>query len=307
MNYLLGFDGSINSCAAAEFVGRIMSAERDEVVVYYSPPQAGVLTRTFAEPAFRERVERYITDAVLDEARKRLPEVTQEKVRFEVRSQNPADGMLAVADHYQADLIAVGARGSEAKAELAVGSVARAVVHHSFAPVLVVRPSLDDGAARPLRVLFASDRSDSSKCASKVLSQISWPNETVGRVMTVVESLVTGHLPSWLEEQLLEQEFEAAGLGQFKPSEEEQESAQEDLRRWCGELPSSFQTLDPIIAVGHPGQEIVRTIIDEDIDVVVVGARGLGPVKRFLLGSTSEHVLTHAPCSVLLVRQHDAT
>jgi len=40
-----------------------------------------------------------------------------------------------------------------------------------------------------------------------------------------------------------------------------------------------------------------------DADLVVVGARGLGPLKRVLLGSVSENVLAHATCPVLIVRK----
>jgi hypothetical protein len=35
---------------------------------------------------------------------------------------------------------------------------------------------------------------------------------------------------------------------------------------------------------------------------VVLGTRGLSGIERFLLGSVSEHVLTHGSCSVLVVR-----
>jgi nucleotide-binding universal stress UspA family protein len=37
-------------------------------------------------------------------------------------------------------------------------------------------------------------------------------------------------------------------------------------------------------------------------DLIVVGSRGLGPVKRLLVGSVSEGVVHHAKCSVLVVR-----
>jgi hypothetical protein len=37
-------------------------------------------------------------------------------------------------------------------------------------------------------------------------------------------------------------------------------------------------------------------------DLVVVGSRGLGAVRRLLLGTVSEKVLQHAPCPVLIVK-----
>ena len=47
---------------------------------------------------------------------------------------------------------------------------------------------------------------------------------------------------------------------------------------------------------------IVRDIERSQTDLVVLGARGRGGIRRLLLGSVSEAVLTHASCSVLIVR-----
>jgi nucleotide-binding universal stress UspA family protein len=66
-----------------------------------------------------------------------------------------------------------------------------------------------------------------------------------------------------------------------------------------------FQSQPPLVIVGHAREQILKTIEAERADLVVVGARGLGAVGRALLGSTSEHLLLHSPCSVLIVRQHE--
>lgn len=41
------------------------------------------------------------------------------------------------------------------------------------------------------------------------------------------------------------------------------------------------------------------------LDILIVGSRGLGPVKRMLLGSVSNYLVEHAPCPVVVVRQFD--
>ncbi|MCA9475567.1 MAG: universal stress protein, partial [Nitrospira sp.] len=45
-----------------------------------------------------------------------------------------------------------------------------------------------------------------------------------------------------------------------------------------------------------------ESAIQHEIQLIVVGARGLKGMKRFLLGSVSQKILEHASCSVLIVR-----
>jgi nucleotide-binding universal stress UspA family protein len=60
-----------------------------------------------------------------------------------------------------------------------------------------------------------------------------------------------------------------------------------------------------VITAGHAADQILKAVDAHGIDLVVVGARRQGAVRRLLLGSTSEYVLSHAPCSVLVVRGHE--
>lgn len=60
-------------------------------------------------------------------------------------------------------------------------------------------------------------------------------------------------------------------------------------------------TVDQRIENGDPGPVLVRLSSELPADVVVVGSRGRGAVKRALLGSVSTHVANHATCPVLVV------
>ena len=54
--------------------------------------------------------------------------------------------------------------------------------------------------------------------------------------------------------------------------------------------------------VGHP-VDMIATIADqEQVDLIVLGSRGLSAWKALLLGSVSDGVLHHANCPVLIVR-----
>lgn len=58
-----------------------------------------------------------------------------------------------------------------------------------------------------------------------------------------------------------------------------------------------------IVKLGSPKAIITKEIIPEEkIDLVIVGATGLGAVERILMGSVSENVVRHARCDVLVVR-----
>ena len=57
-----------------------------------------------------------------------------------------------------------------------------------------------------------------------------------------------------------------------------------------------------LVWTGDPGETIVAAAEAEDIDLILVGAHGRGPIAQFLMGSVSEHVARHAPCPVLIVR-----
>ena len=53
---------------------------------------------------------------------------------------------------------------------------------------------------------------------------------------------------------------------------------------------------------GHPADVIIEIAKQEQADLIVVGSRGLTGIQRYLLGSVSNKVSEHAPCSVMIVR-----
>lgn len=56
------------------------------------------------------------------------------------------------------------------------------------------------------------------------------------------------------------------------------------------------------VQVGEPAEEIVDYARLEEVDLIVMGSRGLSPIKELLLGSVSDKVLRTAPCPVLIAR-----
>lgn len=53
---------------------------------------------------------------------------------------------------------------------------------------------------------------------------------------------------------------------------------------------------------GNPAMEICREAKEGRFDLIVMGSRGLGEIKGYLMGSISNRVVRHASCPVLIVR-----
>jgi nucleotide-binding universal stress UspA family protein len=60
--------------------------------------------------------------------------------------------------------------------------------------------------------------------------------------------------------------------------------------------------IEMAVADGSPKAEIVEEAKRWGADLILIGSHGYGGVKRFMLGSVSQAVATHAPCSVEIVR-----
>lgn len=301
MKVLIGVDGSEGSWLAVEQVGRLLSPTKDQIGFYCSPPQVRI--RQQADPAMLKRARESLAEAVFDEARKSLAEPFRDQVHTIVGEQAPAHGMLVAAEHWRADLLAVGARGLGPLKKLLVGSVSTSVAHAARLPVYVARQRPDRRADKPLRVLLADDGSPASRHAAEVLGWFTWPPDAVGRVMTVMDSLLVGQVPAWLEQQARDAETEAMAKLWVEQHEAEKAAKYEELRTYCGELPEPFRRSDPLVAEGHAVERILKAAESDESELIVVGARGISAVGRWLIGSTSDKVLSHAPCSVLLVRQ----
>jgi nucleotide-binding universal stress UspA family protein len=66
-----------------------------------------------------------------------------------------------------------------------------------------------------------------------------------------------------------------------------------------GDIPGEVHTE---ILEGSPAEAIMDVANTREVDLIVMGSRGLGRLKGLLIGSQSQKVLQHAPCPVLIVR-----
>lgn len=84
------------------------------------------------------------------------------------------------------------------------------------------------------------------------------------------------------------------------------EEMQAELQAWLGDLVDRAKrhhiTAKADYFVGDPGQKICQIAKEEGTDLIVIGRHGRSGLSELLLGSVSNYVVHHAPCSVLVVQ-----
>jgi nucleotide-binding universal stress UspA family protein len=195
-----------------------------------------------------------------------------------------------------AGLVVLGSHGTGGLTQFLLGSVARAVVRFAPCSTEIVRSSAAERAGRGMKLLLASDGSDSSALAARSIGARPWPPDTEVRIFSVVELALT--------------DFQAAFDLPFdsttneKIREDAMRHAQEAIRNAEAILTAAnLQTSESISVLIEPPEKI---ILDEaatyGADMIVTGSHGRRGINRFMLGSVSETVATHAECSVEVIR-----
>jgi len=314
MKVLIGVDGSSNSFAAVEFVGRLLSADRDEIVLLYAAPEMSVINDDRLDSAVLQRARTALSRSIIEEALQRLPQELHSRLVTATPvgdSHSPSAALLAAVDEHKADVIAVGYHGTSGIVEsFVLGSVSRTIVHTAKIPVLVVKstpaseaPAMQSPGplSKQLHILAPHDDPQFVELTASLLKKFTCPPATRGWVMTVVRPMFVTELPDWIK---VERNPDVAAMAAAWEVEHQQsmQAARDELEKFRVQLPECFANTELIVAEGRPAEEILATTRERAIDLVVMGSRSSGTLKRLLLGSTSEQVLNEAPCSVLIVR-----
>lgn len=86
-------------------------------------------------------------------------------------------------------------------------------------------------------------------------------------------------------------------------AEEKQKIEVEMLKKIHDAKEYGLTDIHAIVETGDP-RNLIGTVFpqQEAIDLIVLGATGKGAIQQALVGSTASHIVTHAPCSVLVVK-----
>jgi nucleotide-binding universal stress UspA family protein len=86
----------------------------------------------------------------------------------------------------------------------------------------------------------------------------------------------------------------------FKSVEEMRREAESTAEKTAQKLKKQDAKAKALGVVGDPADEIVKAA--EKYDLIVMGSKGLRESRRFLVGSVTQKVVEHSPCSVLVVK-----
>jgi nucleotide-binding universal stress UspA family protein len=143
-----------------------------------------------------------------------------------------------------------------------------------------------------MKILLAIDGSKFSQAAMQAVLTQTKPNQTELRIVHVIEPIPEyADSLSW-----------GYGLQSAEVLQEEREQAQGLVARAAQELRDAGFQVETAVEVGDAKAVIVDAAAQWPADLIVLGSHGRKGLERFLMGSVSEAVARHAPCSVQIVR-----
>ena len=276
--YIAGYDGSDASSAAvalAQALAKAASADMLVATVYLRTPPAYAPGASAMADAELDQEARADAERLLD-----VLEVAGVRKRT-IRADSAPRGLHELAVLEEAALLAVGATHRGPFGRLAPGSVAERLLHGAPCPVLVT-PS-GRGAANLETVAVAVDGRPEADAALREAAEHAQRIGARLRLLAVVEPPGLSAPPPMVGVDL--------GSAVREELERRLERAANALRPG---LEVETRLLD-----GHAGKALAKA--SDDVDLLVCGSRGYGPIRSVLLGSVSRYLVDSAACPVLVV------
>jgi nucleotide-binding universal stress UspA family protein len=190
--------------------------------------------------------------------------------------------VLAAVERFQPDLTVMATRSRKGFASWFLGSVTHQVVQHAGRPVLCVRRSAHGETPPYRRLLLPTDLSQASRRAFPLAALMARSFEARVEALHVSPppplALLTG--------------VPGSGLPAV-PTED-------DVRRFVSPDLDEVPVEASVYVTGAPWYRIVQAAEERGTDLIVMSTQGHDSVHDGIVGSTTDRVLRHAPCSVLV-------
>lgn len=200
-----------------------------------------------------------------------------------VTSSSPGRGLHETAERTGADLIVVGSCGRSMLGRAMLGDDARAALNGAPCAVATAARGYAESPVPLASIGVGYDGSSESETALAAARAIAARHRSLVRALHVVT------LPSY------------AFAGVAAPS------LGETIELMVGDAQADLDKLSDVqgrALYGLPGEELAS--FGEEVDMLVIGSRSYGPIRRLMLGSTSGYLQHHARCSLLVLPRSTA-
>lgn len=214
---------------------------------------------------------------------------SDQRVDIVVRPGDAAKEITREAEQLPADLVILGTHGRSGFERLFLGSVTEKVLRSTRVPVLTIPPPVrEPGSPVYKTILCPVEFSDASLRALEYA--LSLAREADARLILL---------------HVIEEVFgrgEAETLAHLPLSDYYRHLEQQAITRLETVIPDEARVWarpERRVVNGRAYQEILKTVADERVDLVVMGVHGRGALSRFVFGSTTHRVIREAGCPVL--------
>jgi nucleotide-binding universal stress UspA family protein len=209
-------------------------------------------------------------------------------VKSESGAGSPATVIIEKADEWGADLIVVGSHGRTALGKFFFGSVSQKVLSEAGRSVRVARGRIEEPDT-PVRLIIGVDGSEGADAAVETVARRKWPAGSEARI--VYATWATPHIAS------------DHGIGPInKWILEEKVRVKKLIYEAADKLSAAGLRTHVMVKEEDPKRLLIAEAESWGADCIFVGARGMGRIERFMLGSVSSAVAARAHCSVEVIR-----
>ncbi len=191
---------------------------------------------------------------------------------------NPGRGLHEQAERLGADLLVVGSCSHGTFGRVMLNDDTRAALNGAPCAVAVASRGYAEHHTAISNVGVAYNGSPESTAALAVARQLA------ARTKATIHALEVVSLPAATYGGLV-----APAIGDYI----------DEITKQASERMSELGDVDAHAVYGLAGEELAR--FGDELDILVVGSRGYGPLRRLISGSTSNYLERHARCSLLVL------
>lgn len=261
-----GSEGGDDALALADAIRRATGAELTVIGVFPGGP--------FTDPEQQVEYARKV-EAAADR-------VGAETDAFPASS--PARGLHDAAEELGADLVVVGSKRKTSPGHVSAGHVGLQLLHGSPCAVMIAPAGVASGDFALREIGVAHNESPESRLAQDAAVALAQETGAGVRLISVLD--VEASAFGW-------------GYGMIDLEDEMREIYEERLNQAAARIPDGIKVTRELLSRGPIANLIEQAA--ERVDLLVMGSRGYGPIRRVLLGSVSAPLVKKCPCPVLVV------